>query len=154
LKLLFNKGLRQVGWEQLLTAAGHRITAPRRAVVQVLQGATVPLQPQEILERGRCLHGALGLVTIYRTLALLSELNLVRRVHREDGCHGYVLASPGHRHHVVCRQCGRAAEFAGEDDLHGLIGRVEAETHYRVEGHLLQLFGLCAACQTQRFGTA
>ena len=81
---------------------------------------------------------------------LLSELNLVHRVHREDGCHGYLLASPGHRHVLICQDCGRAVEFPGEDDIHALIQRVEAGTGYKVQDHLLQLFGLCPNCQGTR----
>ena len=134
-------------WEQTLVDAGCRITAPRRAVMQTLQQAYAPILPQEILEQGRRIHHKLGLVTVYRTLALLAELNLVRRVHRENGCHGYVLASPGHRHSLIRQGCERAVEFPGEDDIHALIDRVEAETGYQVADHLLQLFGLCPECQ-------
>jgi Fur family ferric uptake transcriptional regulator len=133
-------------WEQRLANAGCRITASRRAVMRVLTKADTPLSPQEILEQAQAVHRKLGLVTVYRTLNLLTEMNLVRRVHREDGCHGYLFTSPGHRHALVCRYCGRAVEFAGEDDLHALIERVEARTGYRVDDHLLQLFGLCPNC--------
>lgn len=136
-------------WEQCLADAGCRITAPRRVVMQVLQRASVPLSPQEIMERGQHLHHKLGLVTVYRTLALLTEFDLVRRVHREDGCHGYVLASPGHQHHVICQRCGSAAEFPGEGDILALIERVETGTGYRVSDHLLQLSGLCPDCQAK-----
>jgi Fur family ferric uptake transcriptional regulator len=136
-------------WEKYLVNAGCRITAPRRVVVQVLQGASAPLSPQEIMEQGQHLHHKLGLVTVYRTLALLAEFDLVHRVHREDGCHGYVLASPGHQHHVICQRCGGAAEFPGEGDIHALIERVETKTGYQVSDHLLQLFGLCPDCQTE-----
>jgi Fur family ferric uptake transcriptional regulator len=134
-------------WEGRLSAAGYRVTAPRRAVMQVLLGTRAPLPPQEILERGQLVHPRLGLVTVYRALALLEELNLVRRIHCDAGCHGYLPASPGHRHALVCRTCSRTVEFPGEDDLHVLIGRVEAGTGYRVEDHLLQLSGLCPECQ-------
>ena len=134
-------------WERLFANAGCRITASRRAVVQVLVEADVPLSPLEILEQARALHRKLGLVTVYRTLSLLLRLNLVRRVHRGDGCHGYLPASPGHRHALICRGCRRAVEFPGEDDLHVLIGRVEARTGYWVDDHLLQLLGLCPDCQ-------
>lgn len=116
--------------------------------MQVLTRTDVPLSPQEIFEQARKVHRRLGLVSVYRTLDLFSELALVRRAHREDGCHGYLLASPGHRHALICRRCGRAVEFPGEDDLGTLIGRVEAETGYRVDGHLLQLFGVCPDCQS------
>jgi Fur family ferric uptake transcriptional regulator len=134
-------------WEQRLTDVGCRITAPRRAVMQVLTQTEAPLSPQEVFERGGAIHPKLGLVTVYRTLNLLAELNMVRRVHRENGCHGYLPASPGHRHALICLDCGRAVEFPGGDDLHALIERVEAGTGYRVDDHLLQLFGLCPNCQ-------
>jgi Fur family ferric uptake transcriptional regulator len=134
-------------WEHQLSAAGYRVTAPRRAVMQVLLDTRTPLPPQEILERGRSAHPKLGLVTVYRALALLEELNLVRRIHCDAGCHGYVLASPGHRHHIICRKCGCAAEFEGAGDLDRLAVQVERSTDYRVDEHLLQLFGLCPNCQ-------
>ncbi|MDY7040215.1 MAG: Fur family transcriptional regulator [Chloroflexota bacterium] len=134
-------------WEQQLTNAGCRITGPRRAIMQVFMRSDLPLSPQEILERAQTTYHKLGLVTVYRTLNLLMKLNLIRRVHRDNGCHGYVATSPGHCHALICRHCGRAVEFPGEDDLHVLIERVEARTGYRVDDHLLQLHGLCAACQ-------
>ncbi|MCD6344417.1 MAG: transcriptional repressor [Anaerolineae bacterium] len=137
-------------WEQQLTACDCRITMPRRAVMGVLLEAESSLAPQEILERGRQVHARLGLVTVYRTLELFLRLNLVRRVHREDGCHGYVLISPGHHHVLLCRDCGRTVEFPGGDDLRALIHRVEGETGYLVDGHLLQLFGHCATCQENK----
>lgn len=137
-------------WKRCLAAAGHRVTRPRQVVMQVLEQTHKPLSAQEVLERGRRLHPALGLVTVYRALALFAELGLVRRAHGEDGCRRYLLTSPGHCHALVCQACGRAVEFPGGHDLDGLIAQVEAETGYRVDGHLLQLFGLCAACQEAR----
>ena len=137
-------------WEKRLAANGRRMTSPRRAVMHVLQQETTPLMPRAILERARHIHANLGLVTVYRTLTLLAEFALVRRVHHEDGCRGYVLASPGHCHHIICRSCGGSAEFSGENDIEPLIERVEKETSYRVEDHLLQLVGLCPDCRQQR----
>ncbi len=135
-------------WKKRLSAEGFRITASRRAVMDVLLATSVPLSPREILEQGRRVHRKLGLVTVYRTLALLEHLRCVRRVHREDGCRGYLPCSPGHSHALICRQCGRAAEFQGFADLQALIARVEEATGYQVDDHLLQLSGLCLDCQS------
>jgi len=134
-------------WERSLSEAGHRITTPRRAVMQVLMEAQTSLAPQEIWEQGRSVHRGLGLVTVYRTLDLLSEMHLVRRVHRERGCHGYLPTCPGHRHALICRHCGQAVDFAGGDDLEAMITAIETRTGYCVDEHLLQLFGLCPECQ-------
>ena len=137
-------------WEQRLVSAGRRITAPRRAVMDVLETADGPLSPRQIQRRAQAMHRDLGLVTVYRTLSTLSQLNLVRRVHCEDGCHAYVLATPGHHHSLVCRACGRTVEFPGYGGLQTLVARVEAETGYQIEDHLLQLFGLCPACKEEQ----
>ncbi len=137
----------ELQWEALLSRAGCRITEPRRVVMRVLEQAQRPLTPQEILERGKLLHPNLGLVTVYRTLELFESLDLVCLVHREGGCHGYLLSAPGHRHVLMCDSCGRAVEFPGQDDLAQLIDRVQQHTGYAVGDHLLQLFGLCPECQ-------
>ncbi len=139
-------------WEQHLASDGYRITAPRRAVIDVLCHTRTPLDPQTILEQGRTHHPPLGLVTVYRMLNLLVDKRLVRRVHCDDGdgCHGYLPASPGHHHAIICQQCGRATEFPGDGDIEILVRRVEARTGYHVDNHLLQLSGICPGCQHRR----
>jgi len=143
-----------MGWEERLSRAGWRVTAPRRVVMQVLQRAGRPLSPQEIHARGRRIYPSLGLVSVYRALAVLEQAGLVRRVHRENRCDGYLPASPGHHHVLLCRRCGRAVEFPGAEDLSGLIARVERQTGFRVEDHLLQLIGLCPPCGGAATGSA
>ncbi|WP_322801588.1 Fur family transcriptional regulator [Thermoflexus sp.] len=136
-----------MSWEERLNRAGWRVTMPRRVVLRVLQQARRPLSPQEIHARGRRMHPSLGLVSVYRALEVLEQAGLVRRVHQEARCDGYILASPGHHHVLICRRCGRAVEFPGAEDLSGLIAQVEQRTGFRVEDHLLQLIGLCAPCR-------
>ena len=139
-----------MSWEERLSRAGWRITTPRRVVMQVLQRAARPLSPQEIYMRGRRIHRSLGLVSVYRSLEVLERVGLVRRVHQEDRCDGYILASPGHHHILLCRRCGRTVEFPGAEDLSGLIAQVEQRTGFQVEDHLLELIGLCSPCQRSK----
>jgi Fur family transcriptional regulator, ferric uptake regulator len=139
-------------WKTTLTQEGYRLTRPRRVVMNILESASVPLSPQAIHQRSGETQQEIGLVSVYRTLDLLTELNLVRRVHGSEGCHGYVMASPGHHHHVLCRRCDKAVEFSGADDLSRLIARIQRKTGFTVDEHLLQLFGLCPACQKQAEG--
>lgn len=134
-------------WERRLAQAGYRLTAARRAVIDVMATTTVPLSPPQIRLQARARCSGLGLVTVYRTLDLLEALDLVRRVHLDGFCRGYVPASPGHCHAILCRRCGRATEFPGSEDLEGLVALVQHETGYQVEDHLLQLVGLCPSCQ-------
>ena len=133
-------------WERRLAEAGCRVTASRRAIMQALSWTSVPLTPREIWESARQSHRELGLVTVYRMLNLLCDLQLARRVHRHDGCHGYLPASLGHHHALICQRCGRSVEFRGGEDIDTLIERVEAKTGYHIDEHLLQFLGTCPDC--------
>jgi len=133
-----------------LNEEGMRMTRPRQVVLSILEDAAVPLSPQTIHQQSRKAHQEIGLVSVYRTLDVLMDLALVRKVYGLDGCHGYVLASPGHHHHLVCRECDRAVEFSGAEDLSNLTKRIQKETGFTVEDHLLQLYGLCPDCQKKQ----
>jgi len=149
-----------------LTQAGYHNTRARRAVLQALVSARGQATPNELLALGRGFHGELGLVTVYRTLDILAELGLVRKLHLQHGCHTYAVSPAAmqaagqalaearqpaalpeqHAHHVICQQCQRAVEFAG-CDIAAVIAQVEAQTGYRVRDHWLEMFGICPECQ-------
>jgi Fe2+ or Zn2+ uptake regulation protein len=129
-----------------LRAHGYKLTPQRLAVLEVIQNGFEHLTPAEVLERASTIYPRLGLTTVYRTLEVLSELGFVRRVHLERGCHGYVAASCGHRHALICQRCNRVVEFPGEENLGPFMELIEARTGYRIENHLLQLSGLCPEC--------
>ncbi len=136
-----------MNWQKVLNREGYRLTQARRTILAVLEAAGEPLSPQKIHESSQTHHKKIGLVSVYRTLNLLTDLDLVRRVHGRDGCHGYVLASPGHHHHLICQHCEKAIEFSGSGDLSQLIQRIQDKTGFEINDHLLQLYGLCPNCQ-------
>lgn len=146
-----------------IISAGHSNTRARRAVLQALCEAGGQATPARLLALGRAHQPRLGLVTVYRTLEILSELGLVRKLHLDEGCSTYALSPAGvlpgedtphsamsaadsHRHHVICRRCRRAVEFAG-CDIGVVVAAAEAQTGYRVTEHWLEMFGLCPECQ-------
>ena len=130
---------------QELSQAGYRITQPRRAVIRVLLEDEGFASPAEIRDRASQHYPKIGQVTVYRTLDLLSNMGYVRRIHTEDGCHGRASAGLGHRHHLICRQCGAAVEFEG-CDLAPFLDQVSDRTGFLIEEHLLELVGLCPEC--------
>jgi Fur family ferric uptake transcriptional regulator len=134
-----------------LSQAGYRVTRPRRAVIRALLEDGSYASPAEVHARARATCPSVGLVTVYRTLDLLAGMGFVRRIHADDGCHGYAVAEHRHRHHLVCRTCGATVEFEG-CDLSPFLARVGHDTGYVIEDHLLELVGLCAACRPPAAG--
>jgi len=134
---------------QELRAAGYRLTRPRWAVLRVVAEAMCPLTPAEVHARAQVYYAPLGLVTVYRTLELLAGLGLVRRIHTEEGCHGYVRMTLGEAgHHMVCTSCHQAVEFACTG-IEETLAEVERLTGFSIQEHWLELFGLCPACQAK-----
>ncbi len=133
-------------WLTQLQENGYRLTAARRAVVEAIQNSTRALTPMEVFDMARKKYRALGLVSVYRTLEKLEELHLIQRVHQPQGCQAFTAESSGHKHLLLCQNCGRVTFFEG-DDLDELIRTISKKTGYQVHEHWLQFLGLCQNCK-------
>jgi Fur family ferric uptake transcriptional regulator len=133
-------------WLARLERSGCRLTEPLKVVTEVMARNRRALSPVEVYDLGRAIYPKLGLVTVYRSLEKLEGAGLVQRVHQVGGCNGYIAAPSGHQHLLVCQSCGRAEYFSG-DDISGLVSKVEAQSHYTVQEHWLQLVGVCEFCR-------
>jgi Fe2+ or Zn2+ uptake regulation protein len=133
-------------WLAQLHENGYRITAARRAVVETIAGTQRALTPVEVYDEARRAYRALGLVTVYRTLERLEQQGLIQRVHQPLGCQAFLPAAQGHQHLLLCRACGQAAFFEGED-LEAFIKSIARKTGYQITDHWFQLFGLCTDCR-------
>jgi Fur family ferric uptake transcriptional regulator len=131
---------------EVMRRAGYRLTEPRKTVLRVLAAAHGFMDAAAILESGRLIHPHLGRVSVYRTLDLLTELGLARKVHAADDCHSYARADLLEGHYLVCERCGQITEFPCEG-LDEMIKSVTQRYGFSVHGHLLQLEGLCPSCQ-------
>ena len=92
-----------------LRAAGYRLTAPRRALVDALLAAQAPLGAEEL--HARVHDSGLNLSTVYRNLMDLAESGLVARAELGDHVWRYEVRREGHDHsaehpHFVCIDCG------------------------------------------------
>ena len=128
--------------------AGYRLTAPRRALAELIAGRRDHFTADELLAESRRRRLGVTRATVFRSLDVLTELGVVERLDLPSGGHAFVACEPTHHHHVVCSSCGRSAGVAdhGIERIARAIGR---ETGFRVETHRLELFGLCPNCQAK-----
>lgn len=134
--------------EARLREAGHRASAPRSAVLDVIGRQSCVLSAHEIADGLRRRKRRVGIATVYRTLELLEQLKLVQRLDIGDGSARYELAFPGgehHHHHLVCDRCGRVTPFEDEG-LERAISRLAGRLSYRVGEHDVVLRGSCPDC--------
>ena len=88
-----------------LSAEGFRLTTSRRAILAALVGCGGHITADELVERVHQQAPNVGRMTVYRTLDLLCQLNLIRPVYQGTGAAHFVLLHHGHHHHLVCGVC-------------------------------------------------
>lgn len=131
-----------------LRAAGQRYTRGRRRLVAALDGGAGPMTIGEILEG----DGRLAQSSVYRNLTILEEVGAVTRIVTRDDFARYELAEDltEHHHHLICSSCGAVSDFSltaqVEDDLERALRRAARRADFSVEGHRLDLMGVCADC--------
>lgn len=123
---------------------GLRYSRQRDVILQVIRDAPGPLTVQEIFDLSEVQLSSLGIATVYRTLKLLQETNLVRTVILPTGESRFEPAELGHHHHFHCRSCDSVY------DLDACPVRIPRDKPYAggfvVEDHEVTLYGTCPKC--------
>lgn len=133
-----------------LGAAGYRLTEPRRAVAELVAGRAGHFTASDLIADAQERELGIGRATIFRSLDLFTELEVLERIDLPSGEHAYVPCLPQyHHHHVVCQRCGKVTEV--EDlGLGEALRAMERTSGWRVEKHRLELFGICPECRRSR----
>jgi Fur family transcriptional regulator, ferric uptake regulator len=131
-----------------LRAAGQRLTSNRRAVIEVLTAAGQPLTIPEVLTARR----GLAQSSAYRTLTVLEQAGVVRRVPTEGDFARYELAEDltEHHHHLMCASCGAVEDVVVparlERSVDDAVAAMAEANRYEVRSHRLDIVGLCPRC--------
>lgn len=128
-----------------LKKAELKLTSPRKAILQALVDEHGPFTAEEVHKKvGRRVCDQ---ATIFRTLASLEEVGILRRCEFGDGSARYEISDrPGHHHHhLICKKC-RRVEMIEDCELEGL-DRLAQKRGFTEVSHILEFFGLCPDCK-------
>src|SRR5919108_2729472 len=88
----------------------------------------------------------IGLATVYRTLSLLTERDVVDELSHRPGESCYRLCSAGHHHHLVCSRCHRVEELEG-CDIDAWVTQASRAHGFKPASHVVEVVGVCAECR-------
>ncbi|NJM06954.1 transcriptional repressor [Candidatus Gracilibacteria bacterium] len=133
-----------------LAEAGYKVTGPRLAVLQAASAHRGAFSVQELEQWLVARNESPGIASIFRTVRLLCDLQLLQRIHGLEECHRYSLGT-GHSHHLVCTVCGAMERF-DNCGVQSLVQQLEQRTGFQISAHLVELFGLCPRCRATAGG--
>ncbi len=144
---------KQERFKTLLKQKGLKVTTQRVVILEALENRPDEhLTAEEIYECVREKNPDIGLATVYRTIQLLTELNLIDKLNLGDGLVRYEIGNKGcketahHHHHLICLNCGNVFTFQG-DLLETLEHRIEETMDFKVVDHEVKMFGYCKSCR-------
>jgi Fur family ferric uptake transcriptional regulator len=140
------------GIQGSLKTRGIRVTRQRRILLDLIDRAGRHLDAEELYELAKKQDPKLNRVTVYRTLKMLKQGQLVDELdlmHYEGDQHYYETRAKREHAHIVCLGCGKIEEFYGEP-LSRLRRQIEADLGFQILTARTEVGGYCSSCQALR----
>ena len=130
--------------------AGLKVTHPRSEILDILQAnPEMHLSADEIHNKLVDNKQSIGLATVYRVLTQLEIAGLIQKNQFSDNQSSYEIKKQ-HHDHLICTKCGKIIEFMN-DDLEKLQEKISDKYQFRLDSHVMTLFGVCknGSCQNE-----
>ena len=125
--------------EQRCINAGLKMTGPRKTILKVLGESMDHPSVEVVYERAKAIDSSISIATVYRTLNMLDELDLVMRHEFNESFSRYE-TNTEHHHHLIDLETGQVIEFQNAA-LEELKERIAKEMGFELVDHRLELYG-------------
>ena len=130
---------------KLLKAKKFRITEPRKAIIELI--TEYPVTTADILEKLKKKHIFIDIASVYRTIKILCDLQVIQKITFGDGKKRFELKNIGNpHHHLVCEKCGSIEDII-LDMGEKLIEKIFEQSQFKINSHIIEFFGLCPTCK-------
>jgi Fur family ferric uptake transcriptional regulator len=133
----------------LLKKNGLKFTIQREIILETLYKSNEHLTPESLHHLIQESYPKLktGIATIYRTLSLLEDSDMVTSL--SFGAQGkkYELGAKEHHDHMICVDCGDITEFVDEE-IEDRQHKIANKLGFKMSDHSMQIYGTCKTCQT------
>lgn len=127
--------------ERLCIDKGLKMTEQRRIIARVLSDASDHPDVEMLYRRATALDPRISIATVYRTVRLLEEANILERHDFGDGRARYEELPEEHHDHLIDVESGAVVEFQNSE-IEELQRKIAASLGYRLVDHRLELYGV------------
>ncbi len=127
--------------EKICAERGLKMTEQRRVISRVLSDAQDHPDVEEIYRRASKIDPKISIATVYRTMRLYEDANIIERNDFGDGRARYEENREEHHHHLIDVNSGKVIEFQSEE-LEKLKAKIARDLGYDLIGDRLELYGV------------
>lgn len=138
-------------FKKVLKENGLKFTKQREILVKTLYNGTEHFTPEKLYLLVKEKHPELnlGIATVYRTLNLLEEADMVTTITFGSQGKKFELATKPHHDHMICKHCGDIVEFE-DAAIEKRQLAIAKEYGFQPTSHIMQLYGICKNCQKKK----
>ncbi len=134
---------KEAAFADFIQRKGLKTTRQRNTIISTFFRLRGHISVEELLNEVKKANPRIGYATVYRTLHLLVESNLVEERRFGDGLARYEGHSDVEHHdHMICLECGMISEFFNPR-LEALQEKLAEENNFEIYRHRLELYGAC-----------
>ena len=127
--------------ERICIDKGMKMTEQRRVIARVLSMADDHPDVEQVYRRASEMDPKISIATVYRTVRLFEEANIIERHDFGDGRSRYEEATEEHHDHLIDIQSGKVIEFQNQE-IEVLQEEIAKKHGMKLVGHRLELFGV------------
>lgn len=127
--------------EELCLKKGLKMTGQRRVIAKVLSESTDHPDVEQVYRRASAIDSKISIATVYRTVRLLEEANILARHDFGDGRARYEQATQEHHDHLINLDTREVIEFNNEE-IEKLQREAARRLGFELVGHRLELYGV------------
>jgi Fur family transcriptional regulator, ferric uptake regulator len=121
-------------YRQVLREAGLRVTPQRASIITLLSETDEHPNVEDLYEMARALDDTVSVATVYRTMSVLENAGLVRKLVLDDAPARYEMMPQTDHDHLVDVDSGELVEIPGTE-ISKLMARVASELGYEIVSH-------------------
>jgi Fur family ferric uptake transcriptional regulator len=127
--------------ERLCQEKGLKMTDQRRVIARVLSESGDHPDVEALHQRATAIDPRISIATVYRTVRLFEEANILEKHDFGDGRARYEENPETHHDHLIDIDSGKVIEFRNED-IEALQRAVAEKLGYRLVDHRLELYAV------------
>ena len=126
--------------EIMCTSKGIKLTHQRRVIAKILSKSDDHPDANMVYKRSSKIDSKISMATVYRTMKLFEDTNIIEVRDFGDGRSRYEIFSNEHHDHLIDIETGAVIEFVN-NEIEKLQYKVAKELGYELTGHRLELYG-------------
>jgi len=133
---------------EALHSKGYKATPQRIAICRIALNSRIHPSAQQVYDEVKKIHPTVSLATIYKTLEVLRDLDLVQEINLPKGQARFDSYMTPHIN-LICLKCGAITDL-DDKTIKEITRKVTASTKFKPTGHCMDVYGICQKCSNTK----